>query len=193
MLIQETFYLKNMLSYSCIKLIEMVFAQKDSVKLLSVVLGEVTVQFDQEVISRHAIVDVFKELNFDIVRDPDVEIVEKTKIAAIEIIHMSFNANSLIRNSEYISDKLQLPYDKISKVFSQVTGSTLEKYIILLKIEKAKEMIVNNEYNLSEIAYMLGYSSVHYLSNQFKKTTGVTVSQFKDNPSAYRKKLEELV
>jgi AraC family transcriptional regulator len=151
MLLQETFYLKNMLSYSCIKLIEMVFAQKDSVQLLSVVLGEVTVQFDNEVISRHAIVDVFKDLNFDIVRDPDVEIVEKTKIAAIEIIHMSFNANSLIRNSEYISDKLQLPYDKISKVFSQVTGSTLEKYIILLKIEKAKEMIVNNEYNLSEI------------------------------------------
>lgn len=193
MLVQETFYLKNMLSYSCIKLIEMVFAQKDSVKLLSIVLGEVTVQFDNQIISRNQIVDVFKELNFDIVRDPDVEIVEKTKIAAIEIIHMSFNANSLIRNSEYISDKLQLPYDKISKVFSQVTGSTLEKYIILLKIEKAKEMIVNNEYNLSEIAYMLGYSSVHYLSNQFKKTTGVTVSQFKDNPSAYRKKLEELV
>ncbi len=193
MLIQETFYLKNMLSYSCIKLIEMVFAQKDSVKLLSIVLGEVTVQFDNQIISRNQIVDVFKELNFDIVRDPDVEIVEKTKIAAIEIIHMSFNANSLIRNSEYISDKLQLPYDKISKVFSQVTGSTLEKYIILLKIEKAKEMIVNNEYNLSEISYMLGYSSVHYLSNQFKKTTGVTVSQFKDNPSAYRKKLEELV
>lgn len=193
MLIQETFYLKNMLSYSCIKLIEMVFAQKESVKLLSIVLGEVTVQFDNQIISRNKIVDVFKDLNFDIVRDPDVEIVEKTKIAAIEIIHMSFNANSLIRNSEYISDKLQLPYDKISKVFSQVTGSTLEKYIILLKIEKAKEMIVNNEYNLSEISYMLGYSSVHYLSNQFKKTTGVTVSQFKDNPSAYRKKLEELV
>lgn len=193
MLIQETFYLKNMLSYSCIKLIEMVFAQKDSVKLLSIVLGEVTVQFDNRIISRNQIVDVFKELNFDIVRDPDVEIVEKTKIAAIEIIHMSFNANSLIRNSEYISDKLQLPYDKISKVFSQVTGSTLEKYIILLKIEKAKEMIVNNEYNLSEIAYMLGYSGVHYLSNHFKKTTGITVSQFKDNPSAYRKKLEELV
>jgi AraC family transcriptional regulator len=190
---QDTFYLKNMLSYSCIKLIEMVFIQKESVRLLSIVLGEVSVEYDNEIISKNQIIDIFKDLNFDIVRDPDVEIVEKTKIAAIEIIHKSFNANSLIRNSEYISDKLQLPYDKISKVFSQVTGSTLEKYIILLKIEKAKEMIVNNEYNLSEISYMLGYSSVHYLSNQFKKSTGVTVSQFKDNPSAYRKKLEELI
>ena len=193
MITQDTFYLKNMLSYSCIKLIEMVFIQKESVKLLSIVLGEVSLEYDNDVISKNQIIDIFKHLNFDIVRDPDVEIVEKTKIAAIEIIHKSFNANSLIRNSEYISDKLQLPYDKISKVFSQVTGSTLEKYIILLKIEKAKEMIVNNEYNLSEISYMLGYSSVHYLSNQFKKSTGVTVSQFKDNPSAYRKKLEELI
>lgn len=193
MITQDTFYLKNMLSYSCIKLIEMVFIQKESVRLLSIVLGEVSVEYDNEIISKNQIIDIFKDLNFDIVRDPDVEIVEKTKIAAIEIIHKSFNANSLIRNSEYISDKLQLPYDKISKVFSQVTGSTLEKYIILLKIEKAKEMIVNNEYNLSEISYMLGYSSVHYLSNQFKKSTGVTVSQFKDNPSAYRKKLEELI
>lgn len=193
MITQETFYLKNMLSYSCIKLIELVLSQKESVNLVSIVLGEVTVKYDDALITKNEIVTIFKELNFDIIRDPDVEITEKTKIAAIEIIHKSFNNNSLIRNSEYISDKLQLPYDKISKVFSMVTGTTLEKYIILLKIEKAKEMIVNNEYNLSEISYMLGYSSVHYLSNQFKKLTGVTVSQFKDNPTAYRKKIEELL
>lgn len=193
MITQETFYLKNMLSYSCIKLIALVLSQKESVNLVSIVLGEVTVRYDDAIITKIELVTIFKDLNFDIIRDPDVEIAEKTKLAAIEIIHKSFNNNSLIRNSEYISDKLQLPYDKISKVFSMVTGTTLEKYIILLKIEKAKEMIVNNEYNLSEISYMLGYSSVHYLSNQFKKLTGVTVSQFKDNPTVYRKKIEELL
>lgn len=193
MITQETFYLKNMLSFSCIKLIELVLCQKESVKLLSIVLGEVHLEYDENSITRDEIITIFKELNFDIIRDPDVEIAEKTKIAAVEIIHKSFNNNSLIRNSEYISDKLQLPYEKISKVFSMVTGCTLEKYIILLKVEKAKEMIVNNEYNLSEISYMLGYSSVQYLSNQFKKMTGITVSQFKDNPSAYRKTIEELL
>ncbi len=101
-------------------------------------------------------------------------------MAAIELIYFSNNANSLIRNSDYISERVQQPYSKISRVFSYVTATTLEKYLILLKIEKTKELLIHNELSLSEIAYQLGYSSVQYLSNQFKKITGFTVSQYRD-------------
>ncbi|MFK5880220.1 MAG: helix-turn-helix transcriptional regulator [Flavobacteriaceae bacterium] len=193
MIITKVFYLKNMLSNSCIKLIELFCNNKDGVKIDRVILGEVKMTFDETIMSVDKITSCFKEIGFDIIVDPNVEIVEKTKIAAIELIYMSYNANSLIRNSDYISDKLQLPYDKISRVFSQVTGVKLEKYIILLKLEKAKEMLCRNEYTVSEIAFLMDYSSVQYFSNQFKKNVGVTISKFKETPDKYRKSIEELI
>jgi len=182
-----------MISNSCIKLIELFCERKEGVHIDRIVLGEVKLTFDDSLFTVEKITTCFKEIGFEIIVDPNVEIVEKTKIAAIELIYMSFNANSLIRNSDYISDKLQLSYDKISRVFSQVTGVKLEKYIILLKMEKAKEMLYRNEYTVSEIAFMMDYSSVQYFSNQFKKYVGVTVSKFKESPKTYRKSIESLI
>ncbi len=189
----ETFYLKNMVSNSCIKLIELYFNTKKDVSIKRIVLGEVILSYDGSIIVRGEIIKSFHDLGFEVINDPHVEIVEKIKIAAIELIFKSFNTNSLIRNSDYISEKLQLPYDKISRIFSQVTGIKLEKYIILLKLEKAKEMLLTKEFNISEIAFMMDYSSVQYFSNQFKKHVGVTISQYKTNPAAFRKSLEELL
>ncbi len=189
----NTFFLKNMLSNSCIKLIELDFKTREEVTITSIRLGEVHLKYDDSAVTEKDFTQWFKELGFDVIVDPNVEIVEKTKVAAIELIYKAFNNNSLIRNSEYISEKLQLPYDKISRVFSQVTGTKLEKYIILLKLEKAKEMLLGKEYTVSEIAFMMDYSSVQYFSNQFKKNVGVTISQFKENPQAYRKPLENII
>lgn len=181
-----------MLSKSCIRLVEMSFANHPEVKVKKVVLGGVELELNKNIgdawFEKH-----FDKIGFEIVRDPDSELVERIKLSTVELIHYAFNANSLIRNSDYISEKVQMPYDKLSKTFSKVTGITLEKYIILVKIEKIKELISMDEYTLSEISYMMGYSSVQYLSNQFKKIAGITVSDFKDNPAAYRKSLEELI
>jgi len=189
----ETFYLKNMFSNSCIKLIELYFKSIEGVVITDISLGIISYTYNDAAVSNVEIINWLQELGFGVIVDPNVEIVEKTKIAAIELIYKSFNANSLIRNSEYISDKLQLPYDKISRVFSQVTGTKLEKYIILLKLEKAKELLLGNEYSVSEIAFMMDYSSVQYFSNQFKKNVGVTISQFKEAPEMYRKPLESII
>jgi AraC-like DNA-binding protein len=182
-----------MVSKSCIKLIELAFTGKAGVMVKKVRLGEVELEIDTALISEQQVFDLFDQLGFQVVQDPEVEIVEKIKLAAIELIYYANNANSLIRNSDYISERVQLPYDKLSKIFSRVTATTLEKYIILLKVEKAKELLTNNEYTLSEISFMLGYSSVQYLSNQFKKTTGITVSEFKEAPQKYRRSLEDLL
>ena len=156
-------------------------------------MGEVLLSYDPGKTTANEINGYFTQLGFNVINDPDIIITEKIKTAAIELILFANNTNSLIRNSDYISERVQLPYDKVSKIFSKVTNTTLEKYIILLKIEKAKELISNNEITLSEISYTLGYSSVQYLSNQFKKTTGYTVSQYKELPRQERIPLENLI
>lgn len=171
----------------------MCFANTDGIEIKKISLGEVELLFNEDVISLSAIEKKFSELGFTVIINPSDSIVEQIKIAAIELIFKANNMNSLIRNSEYISERLQLHYDKLSKIFSSSTGSTLEKYIILLKIERAKELLNNQEYNLSEISYMLGYSSVQYLSNQFRKTTGITVSQYKNGEPLERIPLENLL
>ena len=190
---KHTFFLKNMFSQSCIRLIELSIGSHKNISITHIALGEVMLEYEDKSYSLESLEAIFMDLGFACIKDPEVEIVEKTKVAAVELIHESLNNNSLIRNSEYISEKLQLPYDKISRVFSKVTGQKLEKVIILLKIEKAKELLCRDEYNVSEIAYMMDYSSVQYFSNQFKKTVGVTISAFKEAPQKYRKPIEEII
>lgn len=181
-----------MLGKSCIRLIELSFSLLNDVKIQYIRIGEVTLSFNEKEISEKKIIEQFKVLGFELLQDVDNILVEKIKQAAVELIFYSYNSNSLIRNSDYISQKMQLPYDKLSKVFKKKTKTTLEKYIILLKIEKTKEMLSHGEFSVSEISFMLGYSSVHYLSNQFKKTTGVTISKFKESPIKYRVSIENL-
>ncbi|MBL1232452.1 MAG: AraC family transcriptional regulator [Flavobacteriales bacterium] len=191
--ITEKYLLRNMLSKSCLKLVSLYFDGIEGVELKKARLGEVTLTYDPQKIQTFEIEKGFSELGFTVVTDANESLVENIKVAAIELIHHSNNMSSLIRNSDYISDRVQVPYDKLSKVFSLVTNMTLEKYLILLKIERAKELILNSEYTLSEISYMLGYSSVQYLSNQFKKTTGFTVSQYKNGAPVERIPLENIL
>ena len=189
----EKYLLRNMLSKSCVKLVSLYFDNLENVEVKKVRLGEVLLSYNPESINSFEIEKKFSELGFTVVTDENESLVENIKVAAIELIHHANNMSSLIRNSDYISDRVQVPYDKLSKVFSSVTGTTLEKYLILLKIERAKELILNSEYTLSEISYMLGYSSVQYLSNQFKKTTGFTVSQYKNGAPVERIPLENIL
>ena len=117
--------------------------------------------------------------------------VEQIKLAVIELIHYYNNANSLIRNSDYLVEKLGYTYQYLSSIFSKHENITLEKYIIVQKIEKAKELLEFENYTLSEISFMMGYSSVQYLSNQFRQITGVSVSDYKKAKEGGAKVLEE--
>jgi len=184
--------LKDLISKAGVKLIELHFRQVAGVELEYVRLGEAALYYDASVVGEGDITAIFSRLGFEAINDSEDVIVERIRIAAIELIYYASNVSSLIRNSDYISERLGLPYDKLSRIFSKKCNKTLENYLIQLKIEKVKELISNDHYTLSEISYMLGYSSVHYLSNQFKKTTGITVSQYKDHPDIGRIPLEEI-
>ncbi len=192
-MVKRSFFLKNMVSKSCIKLIELYFSNIEGVSLNKLMLGKVDLEFDESIISVGEIISGFESLGFIEIVNPDSILVEKTKLAAIELIFMANNTNSLIRNSDYISERVQEPYSKLSKLFSVETGVTLEKYLIILKIERTKELLIEGELTLSEISYLLGYSSVQYLSTQFKKISGYSVSEFKELKDYLRIPLEHLV
>ena len=168
-----------MVSNSCIKIVEQELGRIGFIKVLKVELGKAEINYDAQIIGLDVIDSILKRNGFELLRDTDAILVGRIKSSVIEHIFYGSNTNSLIRNSDYLSERLEQPYPFLSKVFKEKTGTTLEKYIILIKIEKIKELITYNEHSLSEISYMMGYSSVQYLSNQFKQITGYTVSVYK--------------
>jgi len=186
------FKLKDLISKAGVKLIEIYFQHAEGIDLHYARLGAAGLYYNEVRYTEADITAMFASLGFEVLNDAEDEIVERIRIAAIELIQYAGNVNSLIRNSDYISERLEMPYDKLSRIYSRKCGKTLETYLIQLKIEKAKELIMSDKYTLSEIAYMLDYSSVQYLSNQFKKITGITVSQFKENPGAHRVAVENI-
>ncbi len=186
-------HIKNMVSTSCVKIVKQELERTGFIEVLSVELGEAEIQFDSQIFNLNVVNEILKRNGFELLLDTNKKLVEKIKTAVIQFVFYGNNNTSLVRNSDYLSEKLQLSYQHLSKVFSETTGITLEKYIILIKAEKIKEMISYDEYTLSEIAYFMGYSSVQYLSNQFKQVTGYTVSEYKNSGKKDRKALNTLI
>jgi AraC-like DNA-binding protein len=118
-------------------------------------------------------------------------LVDKIKTVIIELIHYSDDLPK-VNYSDYISEKLDHDYTYLSNLFSEIKGITIQYFIINHKIEKAKELILYDELNLTEIAYRLHYSSVAHLSNQFKKVTGQTPTFYKKIGQKRKCNLENL-
>jgi len=118
-------------------------------------------------------------------------LVEKIKSAIIELVHYTEDQIK-VNLSDYLSEKLNYDYTYLSNLFSEVKGTTIEKFYLTHKIERVKELIVYAELNLSEIAFKMHYSSVAHLSNQFKKYTGLTPTHFKKLKNIRRDTLEDV-
>lgn len=173
----------------CIQAVSQVFASM-GITPLDVRLGEVVVGqplTDQQ----HA--DLQRELDalgFVLLDDQQQQLVEKIKSIIIEHVHQLEDNHFVFTN--VLQKALNKEYSQLSKLFSEKEGITIEQYVILQRMEKVKELLSYNELTLSEIAYRLGYSSVAYLSTQFKKTTGLTPSQFKNLGINLRKPIDKL-
>lgn len=129
--------------------------------------------------TRMALSKELKNMGFELLDSSKSRLIERIKVFLIDKIHHSENLDLKLNWSNLLADELHHDYNYLSTLFSSVEGITLEQYIIRQKIEKAKELLFYDEKNLSEIAYLLGYSSVQHLSAQFKKITGHTPSQYK--------------
>jgi AraC-like DNA-binding protein len=118
-------------------------------------------------------------------------LIEKIINVIMEMIHYSDEAPKM-NYSDYISEKLNHDYTYLSNIFSEVKGITIQQFIIIHKIERAKELLFYGELNLTEISFRLHYSSVAHLSNQFKKITGLSPSAFKLLKGQKRSNIEEI-
>jgi len=173
------FLLKNMLTNCSIELLKREFGTSEYF-IDEIRLGYLKLSYDAHLVSHYQIINKIKSIGLEIIANPDEKLVEEIKLAVYELILEMNNADSIARKSDYLVEKLNLSYQKMSKLFSKHENITLERYIILVKMEKIKDLIDSNDYTLSEIAYLMDYSSVQYLSNQFKKETGYSVSDYKN-------------
>jgi AraC-like DNA-binding protein len=132
-----------------------------------------------------------KRSGFILMDDKKSILVEKIKSTIIELVHYTEDQIK-VNLSDYLCSKLNYDYTYLANLFSEINGITIEKFYLAHKIEKVKELIVYDELNLTEIAYKMHYSSVAHLSNQFKKITGLTPSEFRHLKDRHRNPIEEL-
>lgn len=183
-------YIKYMVSLRCKMLVKSEL-EKLGLTCISVDLGMVEVK---ESVTKEQLESFSEALNksgLELLDDKKNILVEKIKSVIIEMIHYSDEVPKM-NDSNYISEKLGLNYTYLSNLFSEVKGSTIQQYIIMHKIEKAKELLIYDELSLTEIAFILNYSSVAHLSNQFKKITGLTPTYFKTLKEKRINNLEDL-
>lgn len=154
-------------------------------------LGEVEIEEQLSAEQQQQLNDALKKSGFEIIDSRKSQTIERIKNLIVNLVHHSGEAPG-VNLSEYISSKIHQDYHYLSNLFSEVEGTTIEKYFINQRIEKVKELLVYDELSLSQIADLLGYSSVAYLSNQFKKITGFTPSYYKSLKEHKRKNIEEL-
>ncbi len=184
-------YIKNMVCSRC-KMVVKAELEKAGLHPISVELGEVELENEPppEVLDQLNI--SLQKLGFEIIDDRKSRIIEKIKNAIVELIHHKSKEDLAVNLSDYIAQKLNYDYNYLSNLFSEVQGITIEKYFISQKIEKVKELLMYDELTISQIADSLGYSSVAYLSNQFKKQTGLTPSFYKSLKPNSRRNIEDL-
>lgn len=154
-------------------------------------LGEVNLMEDITPEQRDQLNHALKKAGLELMDDRKALLVEKIKNAIVELIHYSEEPPT-VKYSVFLAEKLKYDYTYLANLFSEVQGITIEHFIIMHKIERVKELLVYDNLNLTEIAFKLHYSSVGHLSNQFKKTTGLTPSHFKQLKKKRLNNLENL-
>ena len=183
-------YIKNMVCNRCKMAVKSVI-EKIGLHPIRVELGEVEIQEENIHDVKYQLEKELNSLGFELLNDKKAKTIEKIKILIIDLVQRK-NNDIEVALSDYLSTELNQSYNSLSNLFSEVEGITIERYYILQKIEKIKELLVYDELTLSEIAFQLNYSSVAYLSNQFKKITGLTPSDFKKRRTIKRKSIENL-
>lgn len=183
-------YIKNMVCNRCILVVRQEL-DKVGIQYKDVALGEVEADDETPKEQIHEFSSRLNALGFELLDNSRQQLIEKIKNAIIKHVH--YNEDDNLHNfSAILSEKLHRDYSYLSSLFSEVEGTTIEKYIINQKIEKVKELIIYDQLSLSEIAYKLGYSSVAHLSAQFKKVTGLTPSHFRQVGQNKRKPLDKI-
>lgn len=181
-------FIKNMVCNRCISAVSKIF-EDAGIDVAQISLGEVELKSE---ISQEVLKNIEENLintGFERIKDSSQQLIEKIKNLIIEKISSLDIAENFVL-SEFLSANLHKDYSLISKAFSQNENVTLEQFFILQKIEKVKELLLYNEFTLTEISAILGYKSVQHLSTQFRNSTGFSPTEFKKLKTNNRKALD---
>ncbi|RGM48821.1 MULTISPECIES: helix-turn-helix domain-containing protein [Bacteroides] len=187
---ENILHIKNMVCNRCIMVVEDQL-KRLGLQPLSVELGVAILQTQVTDEVYHSVKEALEPFGFELMDDKKSQVIEQIKDAIIELVHYK-DSDLKVNLSDHLASKLNRDYSSLSKLFSEVTNTTIEKYLIAQKIERAKELLVYGELSLNEIADKLNYSSAAYLSAQFKSVTGLTPSYFKKIKEHKRKPLDEV-
>ena len=183
-------YIKNMVCNRC-KMVVKSELEKLGLQPLTVELGEVELKEELTSEEKERVNTRFLELGFELIDDKKSRLIERVKNLVVELVHHSEEQLNM-NVSDYLIQYIPMEYNYLSNLFSEVEGTTIEKFYIAQRLERVKELLVYDELSLSEIANQMGYSSVAYLSTQFKKVVGLTPSHFKSIKASKRKSLDHL-
>ena len=179
-----------MVCQRCVMTVENIF-NSFHISFNKVSLGEV--QLEQKISEKELkeINEALHKVGFELIDSRVNKIIEDIKQTAMEYLNLGMDSQNL-KLSSFITNKIPYDYSYLSDLFSSIEGKTIEQFFILQRIEKVKELLVYDQLSLTEISYQTGFSSVHHLSAQFKKVTGLTPSHFKKIGTEKRKLLDKL-
>ena len=174
-----TLLVRNMVCDRCIMVVRDEL-QRLGLDVRSITLGEVVVSGTMDSRLAGEVKRVLARNGFELIEDKRTKTIEQIKLAVLKLVREEWpKSDRPLKTSSFVSRELGQEYQSVSALFSTMEGITIEQYVILQRIELVKELLKYGELTLSEISYKVGYSSVQHLSNQFKKVTGLTPSQFK--------------
>jgi len=183
-------YIKNMVCPRCITLVQRELLKVEA-EVKNVRLGEIELAFPLTTLHKEQIKELLLRVGFEVLDDPKQIVVEQVKTKIIEYVQN--REVSRYNLSDYLASSFSLSYARIARLFVAHTALTIEKFYILQRIEKVKELISYCELSFEEIAVQLQYKDVSHMSKQFKKTVGVTPSNYRKNQRFDRKFLDHII
>jgi AraC-like DNA-binding protein len=165
----------------CARCIEVIRSElsRAGFEVLSIQLGQFTIRGPQSMSNLAKVQTILTNQGFILIEEEKMTVHQRVKAYVNAYFSQDDVSENKTRLSAQLQESLGLDYDTLSGQFAKAEGITLEKYIILRRIDKVKEWLVYSDSSLTEIAYRTGYSSVQYLSNQFRQQTGLTPSFFR--------------
>ena len=182
--------IKNMVCQRCVLTVENILSERQ-VPFQKVSLGEATLSRKLTADELKRVEEGLHKVGFELIETRVRKLIEDIKQAVMEYLDLGMDSQHL-KLSSFITDRIPNDYSYLSDLFSSVEGKTIEQFFILQRIEKVKELLVYDQLSLTEISYQVGFSSVHHLSSQFKKVTGLTPSHFKKIGVERRKSLDNV-
>jgi AraC-like DNA-binding protein len=186
--ITKEFNIKGMICSNCIKILAIEFKEIDA-EIIDIKLGKIVLRYNPEKVSNSTIEKIINNNRFEVIANSEDLLAEQVKKLIIEYVWTTDLQENL---SDYITNRMNRNYDHLSKVFSKIFNKTVRQYTILLKVERTKELIEDDQINFSDIAYSLGYQNSSALSRQFKNVTGINLSEYKNHENSKRIPIDKI-